>query len=711
MEIEKINYKKIEKEFLIKSLIEDQYVIPSKKELKFVHIQIESAMLTGNYLVARNSFIVSIFYAPEETFDFIKKKGLFRYSKYINKKCIVKELAIELIGICKKFKNCSEKRITYLTSIINYATVLDSFNAIEKHIIQQFKIFDKIYSDKSIIKTLLAATDFLFLSNHYPKEHNNLTSISNRTKENVSSAVSFLIYLYTERIKKSNINISLIHEKYISGGEIDKLIIPACYFLDFKEFEIMIDHFDYTCEKTDNYLYVKPTFEDFEKSIRAGYIRTEIQLLNDRINAFDDAISLEEFADKINEQQEFKFFKLTETFNYPRYRLEFPEPVLDIIIEKFIKPDNLFKEELKYLSQIFKEQLLDINDLEKIKLKGDLTLYDFIKIRRVFLLLYTMFAKEIFKIEKVDNDTLLRSLIPLYTSDQFFQFIEKIVPNNKVHSFLDIICWEPGLEMIFDLQYHPILNFDDSFLVPLSILANSNSIRNLFASEYKQSNGGLLNSGESLVKQLSSSLNKISIPSYTETEIGNTDIDVFIIYEDTLFVFECKHTLHPVSSFDLRTTYDYIKKAERQLDKINQSFENGSLLKIIARKHNVNTIKVNRIMSCIVLSNRLFNGNIFKYPVRNINEIENMLTTGIMRTEFGTFNVWQSKSLTLEFMLDYFSLTNKLTTQLMAALSKHTLTYEFAEPKILFDSYYLNRETAIPKLKKFTEDLEEIITE
>ncbi len=491
------------------------------------------------------------------------------------------------------------------------------------------------------------------------------------------------------------------------SGDIGRLIIPACYYSDFKEFEVMIDHFDYHCNPEGEHLYVKPPFEEFEKSIRAGYIRTELQQINDRVNTFD-AVSLEEFVEKINGQKDFKFLKLTETHNYPRYRLELPEPIYDYIVEQFIKPDNLFKEEVDYLSRIFKEQLLTPEDLNKISVKENLTLYEFIKIRRVFIFFYMMFAKEIYKIEKVDTELLLRSLIPVYLFDQFYDFLGKLLPVGKIDSFLDIVCWEPGSDFVFDLQYHPIIYLNNSFMIPLSIFANSNSIRNLFASEYKQSNTGLLNSGETLVALLKGTFDKIGIQAYSEISIGDTDIDVCVIYQDVLFVFECKHTLHPVSSYDLRTTYDYLRKAESQLDKINKSYQEGKLSKVLEIKIGVNSDGVKKIVPSIVLSNRLFNGNSFKYPVRNINEVINMLATGIMRTDNGNYNVWKSKSLTIDFMLDYFSLDNKMTTLLMDSLSKRTMTYDFAKPKILFDTYYFDSAVAFPKLNEFTENLEKI---
>lgn len=296
----------------------------------------------------------------------------------------------------------------------------------------------------------------------------------------------------------------------------------------------------------------------------------------------------------------------------------------------------------------------------------------------------------------------------MHPEEQFYQLMGKLFPTEKIESFLDIMCWEPGLDFVFDLQYHPILFFNDHFIIPLSILANSNSIRNLYASEYKQSNNSLMNTGENLVTALTNTFKQIDIPCYFETSITTTDIDICAFYQDTLFVFECKQTLHPVSPYDLRTTYNYVKKAEVQLDKINQSFNSGQLLKLLENKLKIKTDGITRIVSCIVLSNRLFNGNIFKYPIRNVHEIQNMLTKGIMRTENGTFNVWKEKKLTLDFMLDYFSLSNKLTTLLMDSLSKRTLTYEYAKPKIVFDTYYLDSEVAMPKLKNFTDSLEKV---
>ncbi len=45
------------------------------------------------------------------------------------------------------------------------------------------------------------------------------------------------------------------------------------------------------------------------------------------------------------------------------------------------------------------------------------------------------------------------------------------------------------------------------------------------------------------------------------------DIDVIAIEGDALFVFECKNSLHPCSTAELRTSLDHILHSQQQLDR------------------------------------------------------------------------------------------------------------------------------------------------
>ncbi|MBI6118350.1 hypothetical protein [Salegentibacter maritimus] len=715
MNFKQINLRKVKKENLIEEIINKNFELPSLKDKKEIQKIINSSIQTAQYSIAINSLILGIYFDYKNTFQNIRRKGTMRYSKYMNKKCIVSNLSADLLEInsSTSFLLATEKN--YLESISNLSNLRNSYQELNVFIIKETKWFEKKYKNKSILKSLLVYADFLFLSNHYPESNEDPMDINCRSKEDVCSAISYLIYFISDFKRIKPIDTAFVSEEFIKSGEIGRIIVAACFISDFKEFEILIDHFNYQCKLNEKTLKIIPPSKDFEKSIRLGYIRNELQNINDTLfvleqeNAKENQ-SLVELVEKITEVKDFNFFKLTESYGYSRYRVEIPEVIYHFILDNFFKPNTLFQEEVVYLAKIFKEQLLNPEDLEKIKIKDELTLMEFIKIGRVFSLFYLLFSKEIFKMEDPDSDILLRSLIPVYLEDELYDFIEKLTSTQNIDTFLDLVCWEPGLDILFDLQYHSIIFINNRFFVPLSIMVNSNSIRNLFASEYKQNNKSLLSDGsvDALVEKLNKSFNNAGITNFKETSIPNSDIDLFAIYEDTLFLFECKQSLHPVSAFDLRTTFDYIKKAESQLDNLNHLYNDFDLSSLLERKYGIDLSKVENVISCIVLSNRMFNGNVFRYPVRYINEITNMLEKGIMRTNEGEFSLWKGEELTLSDLKNYFSLDNQLTKLHLDSLSVRTVSYDLTNPPIEFDSYYMDSEVAIPKLNKFTSTLRKV---
>jgi hypothetical protein len=586
-----LNLRKIRKVDLLERLFENKIDTPTAKEKREIQKIIDSSINNGIYLQTLNSLLIGIYFDKENTFREIRKKGIFRYSKYISKKCIVESIILDLIDSDKVYSLFDQENIDYLNSILNLSNLHKSYNDIHKYILNEFDNFHKKFKGKSIIKSLLSFVDCLFLMNHYPKTVTNLMQISSRSKEDVCSAISYLIYLLSTKSTLTIKDTLYISEEFIQSKEIENVIISACFISDFKEFEILIDHFNYRCIKGDGNLKIVPPYEDFEKSIRIGFIREQLQYYNDLAKAETDhaehnLVSFDSLVEEIYKLEHFSLFKFTETYNYPRYVIEIPEPLYDIIIDKLFKNDLLFKEEILYLSKIFKEQLLTPENLKEIKIQGNLTLFDFIKIRRVFSFLFLMFYNQILKDDKKDFETILRSLIPVYPEDLLYKFIEKLTTTENFDSFLDLTYWEPGIDILFDLQYHPIIYIEKHYIIPLTILANSNAIRNLYASQYKINNLKILLDGskDALVDKLSDAFHAASIKNYKQTSIPKTDIDLFAILGDTLFLFECKQSLHPVSIFDLRTTYDYIKKAEKQLDYLESEYHSGRLTKILAKK-------------------------------------------------------------------------------------------------------------------------------
>jgi len=117
MRFRDINLRKIDKETLIKSLKDNHIETPSKKELKEIQRTIADSIEQGIFLKARNSFIFGIYFDFVNTFVNIQRKGLFRYSKYVGKMCIINNLAIEILEIFDALNINAKTEKTYLDEL------------------------------------------------------------------------------------------------------------------------------------------------------------------------------------------------------------------------------------------------------------------------------------------------------------------------------------------------------------------------------------------------------------------------------------------------------------------------------------------------------------------------------------------------------------------------------------------------------------------
>jgi hypothetical protein len=705
MDINQINLKKIERKQLEALLMSGCIDQPSRKEWKGLADTIVQAIQNNNYMVAANGLTVLVYFDTDNTFETIRRKGIFRYYNYVSKKCMVCNLATDFKKACHAFGRLDPARTAYLDSIINLSPFYDIYSSIEKKLLNAIRKFGKKYPQRSFVKTLFAYADFLFMNRQAFVERFPEDEWEGRTEEDIGAAVSFAVFFYTSRYDNKPLPTS---EEYILDGSANQLLLLICHYLDFKEYEILVEHFGYICTHEDGILKLAPPFDDLEKSIRLGYIRTDFQFWNDLASAtLPDALSILDLAKKILSVDAQVLFEKTEDKNYPRYRMSMTVDIVNWLADNFIKPDALFIEEFIYLGTIIKEQLLTVEDLKKMPVKGTLTLFNFIKARRWFLITAMLFENYLRQISEQDIDIILRSLVTQLSEEQLHELLDRVVSPEQAEDFLDILCWEPGSKHMYDLQYQPMFFSNDYFEIPLFIVAHSNAVRNLYASQYKQSNTFLMKDGntDALVDQLISVLSKAGLAPCYNIAIDGTDIDVCCVFGDTLYVFECKHTLHPVSVFDLRTMHDHLRHAEKQLSIIETAFNAGTLPHTLARKTHIDVSVIKKIRPAIIVSNRLLNGHIFNYPVRYIKEVANVLLEGTLKTPEGTFWLWPQEQLEQNFMYTYFGNDSEISKMhyncLTPKISKHT----FCKPAVQFNTFSMHMKYANKVVAAYTSGL------
>jgi hypothetical protein len=141
-----------------------------------------------------------------------------------------------------------------------------------------------------------------------------------------------------------------------------------------------------------------------------------------------------------------------------------------------------------------------------------------------------------------------------------------------------------------------------------------------------------------------------------------SEIDVIAVIDNHLFVFECKNSLHPTSPFELRTSYDYIKKGSNQLSYFSAFWEEETFMDYIATK--TRTQSLTTLHTCIVTGNRMFSG--WKeqgHSIRTIYELQNFINSGkisaklldldVKTLDTQAISLWKGTVFSADDLVDY----------------------------------------------------------
>jgi hypothetical protein len=162
------------------------------------------------------------------------------------------------------------------------------------------------------------------------------------------------------------------------------------------------------------------------------------------------------------------------------------------------------------------------------------------------------------------------------------------------------------------------------------------------------------------------------------------------VKENLIFIAECKKSLLPTDIFELRTLYDNLWKASEQLDLIIEALSNLEYRNRIGVKVEYDLSKERTIIASIITTNRLFVGlRLFKYPIRNIQEVLNIIGTGTIKTQKGEYSVWKNKEFSLDDLFYYFE-DGKFHQFLFDAMTEKDILYRFKAINVNFVTYTLD---------------------
>lgn len=611
------------------------------KTIKQIAQDLKQAISDREQKLALDLFRAGLQQSEAEFVGQLRKLGVLRCSNYDFQSQILNSLINETGKI-----NISPDSQVYFKSIKSLLSISRNIQTLFKILLEEV--------DNIEIKSYLVAVDSLFWL-LYDLQQDQANGYSVLMKEEL--ALAFSSYLYhshhKKAIEKSKIN--KVNEKRLNSKYyIDKLKDFNKIFL-WKEIEVLVDHFRYTVTQNDAKVIVKAPDENFDMSLRLGYERHSLQEKSDFYDFWPELIKKNPSIWKKSQAYYQKFkestFKIIDS-PLKHIIMLFSEPQ---IIRDIVGNKSLFLEEEMMLQQIERNLFLGYQKVNKIKVYKSLSLFDIIKLQRLFAFMFFVFREYISSNKLFKSKLFWRSVLPVFQANELKEFLAIFFGKEKAKEICELFTWRLESNKIFDLQTYPFINIEDGIVLPLGILTNSDLCRNVL-----QSTGFRFDSESSedpIVLEMERCLKPVS--SIFETNLKYSfegtkgEVDVLAVVDNCLFIFECKNSLHPCNMFELRTTYDYIQKAAIQLTRFQNLWQQEPFRRYLATKIKTHHHLPSQLCSCIVTGNRMFSGLREQgHSVRPIQELCNIISKGeILLNSYNIYDQDAGKKSIIKFKL------------------------------------------------------------
>ena len=693
------------------------------KNIKQIAQDLKQAISDRDQKLALDFFRAGLQQSEAEFVGQLRKIGVLRCSNYDFQSQILNSLINETGKI-----NISQDSQVYFESIKSLLSISRNIQTLFKALLKEVDYLE--------IKSYLVAVDSLFWpiyglqavdSLFWPldglqQDHANRYSVC---KEELASA--FSLYLYHSHDKKviDKSNIDKVNEKRLSDQYYLDKLEDFNKLIFFKESEVLVDSFGYTVTQNDAKIIIKAPDPKFEMSRCLGYTR---QLMQESANPFDSLSELSEITEKYSSILEFsktyyqKFkdstFKIIDS-PLKRIVMQFSPQTLS----KFLDTNSLFLEEEMILKQLESNLFIDFQKVNAIPVSQSLSLFDIIKVQRLFAFMLFVIT------EYIDSNKLFKSKLfwrsmPVFQANQLKDLLASFLGEQKAKEIFELFTWRlESNKKIFDLQTYPFINVEDSILLPLGILTNSDLCRNVLQSTKFRFDSESVE--DPIVLEMERCLKPVS--SIFETNLKYSfngvkgEVDVLAVVDNCLFVFECKNSLHPCNLFELRTTYDYIQKAAAQLTHFQDLWQQEPFRTYLATKIKTQSPLPSQLCSCIVMGNRMFSGLREQgHSVRPIRELCYIISKGeILLNSYNIydkdagkkslikFKLWKEDKLKAEDLLAYIQ-EDSLHKCYFNSMIRIEETIKLKNKYLVQESYAFSPERFLEQLVdnfRFTENL------
>lgn len=645
------------------------------------------------------TILLFCFWSPDEAVEISKKKGVFRYSVW----GIENNSALYLLEHIKKHSKIvsfSQNTLDYINTKIKMSWLFEFYKTTESQLVSMIKerhakrIISKVGNivlEEGLFKNLLAYLDIKFHNLTPPTAIGNKNVLKEYSSEEISESISYLVFLFDKTIGIKSYVHYCLNAEYILSDDIEKLILLGCKICTVQEWEVCLDYFDYKVKTNGNQYTIFSSDENFEKSIKLGYVRNALQQMsfyNKGFSKFENSKGLVDLCKYTTKKIGNMLVEKIGKGITARYRVPIPELLFDIM-----KTPNgeLYKEETLEFAHLASNMISPYQDLLDKQVTNHCRLKDVVLFKRAFVILDLLLGTVLYK--QKDQERIASSLVPVISEEQIIKFADRFLENRiKTKELLDLFTYNPDYKL--DLQYTPFLKIGHNYLIPFSLVGKSFLIRNCIEYSYLIKNQ-IVNQDdkEFLVLECKKVFEKRKelYTVFTNRKFKydgrNGEIDVIVVSDKDVFIIECKCPLYPTSNFELRGTFDHIKKASSQLDLASRAFNDHNFAKQYFKNLNV-PYKERNIRTCVIMGNRLFNGwNIKSHPIRFIYELDMTINDGYIYSNIGNWRIWSNPEFCNDDLIEYLSSDSKFISSNFNSMNKVYESLYFKDKKLSFESY------------------------
>lgn len=670
-----------------------------------------------------NLMLISCLYDSKEAIYEGRKKSIFNYNKVNSKEKV--DFIIEYLVINNSFINFSESERKYLIEKKELSWLYDYYKKTNKFLIDRAIQLEKkrvYYKDNNTLFHSTISTDlitildglFLVLFNLNSKEKYllkkrgliNYDSLFEKYSiEEISLGVSYLYKLYNENLSNlsklsSKQESIIVNKKMIKDDSriLIDLIEKATKLQIIMEWEATIDFLGYQVEKQGEIYTISDIDNDFEKSKSLGYIRFNSQRYIFEKDASDNIDDSDVTIDKIvNEIYSRDLFYKQGKGNRERIML-----ILDKrLVELIAKTGGI--DERNELAFFAKEWSLVQEEFEKKEIAENVYFVDLMKFIKPFRVIQKLFTKYIADTPNIRTNDII-GLGQFWMNEQmFYNILTVFLEKDKVQKIFEILTVNQKSEHL-DLQYTPFLKFGTNIGVFVSLISANNILRNFVRQSFQNKNLFVTNNNgvDGLSKITSSAFLENGNFKVFENEIYkyngyDYEIDVIAISENDIFIIECKNALLPTDIYEIRSSVDHLKKAQKQLDIHKNNFLDEEWVKRFCSKKSIN-LKGRNIHTLIIMGNRLFSGcKQFGHPIRPIFELDMVLNKGSIISDFAKYRIWTNEQFEVKDFVNYLNEELSFIREEHNSLESYELQHKVNGKVLKYKSYSLNQLEVIRK--------------